>query len=258
MRLKLKFFILSTALLSIIAIFNGCLEEPTQVPVTRPYSVIRVGNFGTNTAVLNFQIKAQDGSILKTYSNLAAGNFTNYEDLASGKRTFIVTDGTGATVFNSNIDITSYGRSTLVFCGTYSTIDTLNTFSFFEVDEGLIYVKSAPDSGSHIYLVHASTDQGTEGARKLDVSIIYPDAADSAITTATTPLKFSEVKSLGNQKAGTYSFRLEAQAPATDSILYTTAAPIDPGFRYYMLIHGAPNAMVVTENKVTPQPVRDR
>lgn len=258
MRLKLKFLLLSTALLSTIAIFNGCLEEPTQVPVTRPYSVIRIGNFGTNTATLTIEIKAQDGSTLKTYSNLAAGSFTNYEDIASGKRTFTVKDGSGATVFNSNIDITSYGRSTLLFCGTYSTVDTLNTFSFFEVDEGLIYVKSAPDSGSHIYLVHASNDQGSQAARKLDISVIFPGGKDSAVTTTTAPLKFSEVKALGNQKAGTYSFRLEAQAPFADSILHTTAAPLAAGFRYYMLIHGAPNAMVVTENQVTPQPVRER
>ncbi len=256
MRLKLKFFILSIALFSSIAIFNGCLEEPTQVPITRPYSVFRVGNFGTNTATLNIEIKAQDGSVLKTYSNLAAGTFTNYEDIAAGKRSFKVTDGSGNVVFNSNIDITSYGRSSFIFCGTYSAVDTLNTYSFFEVDEGLVYVKSSPDSGSHIYLVHASNDQGTQAARKLDISVKYPDAVDSAVTTATAPLKFAEVKSLGNKQAGAYIFRLEAQSPATDSIAYATS--LEAGFRYYMIINGAPNNMVVTENKVTPQPVRER
>lgn len=256
MRLKLKFFLLSIALLSSISFFNGCLEEPTQVPITRPYSVFRVGNFGNNTATLTFEIRAQDGSLLKTYSNLAAGSFTNYEDIAAGKRSFKVTDGSGNVVFNSSIDITSYGRSSFIFCGFYSTVDTLNTFTFFEVDEGLIYVKSSPDSGSNIYLVHASNDEGAQAARKLDISIKYPDAVDSAVTTPTTPLKFSEVKSLGNKAAGSYIMRFEAQAPATDSISISTN--LDAGFRYYMVINGPPNAMTVTENKVTPLPVRER
>lgn len=255
MRLKFTIPLLFIPLLFLYS----CAEEPTIEPIKAPYSVVRVTNLSANLANLDISI---DGSKPVTgLSNLAQGSITNFFDLKSGKRKFLIKDvTTGDIIFNKQIEIHSYERTTVIFAGNFSKVDTLNTFTNFLLEEGEVYVNSAPNSGKvHVFLVHSSPDSPVKSAQKLTVSTRYKATGDTTfkdtvLTTSSKLLEFSGILSLLNASTGNYSFSFISSVK--DTLKYTT--DFNPGLRYYLFLKGAPESMGILKTELVPLPVRPK
>jgi hypothetical protein len=252
MRLKFKKSILGITLLLLIPfVLSNCVEEPTIDPVKRPFSEIRVVNLSHN--VNNMKITIDGQQPIAALSALQQASTTSYFDVNSGKRRFVVTNEAGETLFNKEIEIISFERATICFAGFHSTDELENTFTFFTIEEGEVYVSSAPKAGKmNIYLVHGSADVDTSAARTYSVRYNYTPSGQT-FTTLTGNLTFGNYRSLGEFDPGEYTIRLVAPS---DSLSYTSS--YDAGMRYYLFVYGDPNNPQIFRNDVVPQPIRSR
>ncbi len=244
--------------ISFLVIINGCVDEPFIEPVKAPYSVVRVVN---NTAnVSNVSITIDGAQPVAELANLGPNAVSAYFDLKSGKRTFLVKNvATGDIMFNKQIEIHSFERTTVIFAGNFSTVDTLRTFSAFTFDEGEVYVSGAPNDGrAHVYLIHSSAASPTHSAKKLSFSAKYNTASDTTykdtVYLSTASLDFSGIKSVTNVYPGNYIF--SAISATSDVVAYTT--DVSAGKRYYLFVVGEPNNMQIVKNEILPLPVRSK
>jgi hypothetical protein len=257
MRLKLKAGILSLAFLMFSFVLTSCLEEPTIDPVTKPFSVARVVNISSN--VLTMRITIDD---VPTLDGLTSPSASDYFDIKSGKRRFKVYNAAGDLLFNKEIEMISFDRTTVVFTGTYSTNELENTFANFEVPEGEVYVSSQPDAGmANLYFVHASAAFDTLNSIDYNLGLNYLPTGDtvSVDTALVTGLKFGETESVGNVVPGVYSniISVAAENPVQYSDTLNLGA-INAGFRYYIFLYGKPNDLSYFKNEVVPPPIRSR
>lgn len=252
MRLKFKKSILSITLLLLIPfVLSNCVEEPTIEPVKRPFSEIRIVNLSHN--VNNMKITIDGKQPVAALAALPLASTTNYFDVNSGKRRFLVTNEAGETLFNKEIEIISFERITICFAGFFSTDELENTFTFFSIEEGEVYVSSAPKAGkTNIYMVHGSADVGTSAARTYTLRYNYAPSGQT-FTTMTGNLTFGNYRSLGNVDPGEYTIRFVAES---DSVSFTSN--FDAGMRYYLFLYGDPSNPQVFKNDVVPQPIRSR
>ncbi|NCS89592.1 MAG: hypothetical protein AUK34_01555 [Ignavibacteria bacterium CG2_30_36_16] len=257
MRLKLKAGILSLAFLMFSFVITSCVEEPTIDPVTKPFSVARVVNLSSN--VLTMRITIDD---VPTLDGLASPSASDYFDIKSGKRRFKVYNAAGDLLFNKEIEIISYDRTTIVFTGTYSTNELENTFANFEVPEGEVYVSSQPDAGmAHLYFVHASAAFDTLSSIDYNLGLNYLPAGDtvSVDTAFVKILKFGETLSVGNVVPGVYSNIISTAAASAVQYKDTLSlGSINAGFRFYIFLYGKPNDLSYFKNEVVPPPIRSR
>jgi hypothetical protein len=255
MRLKnrRKFLFLLPIILGFI--LYSCVEEPTIAPVGPVYSVIKIANMSNNIDAFNVSI---DGKQVAT--SLARGETTDYFDSNAGKLLFTVTDGSGAKLYEKNIDINTWERTIVVFGGDWIDDPLQSTFADFEINEGEIYVSSAPAADSlNIYFIHASNDVDTSKAKSYNISADIP--GDTTIAYASSgsnvlPIKFGSSYSVGNTAPGEYTFYFIDQA-GTDTIVagpYNLAANL----RYYMFLYGNPNNLQLSLKEVVPPPIRSR
>lgn len=249
---KRKFLFLLPIILGFI--LYSCVEEPTIAPVGPVYSVIKIANMSNNIDVFNVSI---DGKQVAT--SLAKGETTDYFDSNSGKRLFTVTDGNGAKLYEKSIDINTWERTIVVFGGDWIEDPLLSTFADFEINEGEIYVSSAPKADSlNIYFIHASNDVDTNKARSYNISADIP--GDTTIAYASSgsnalPLKFAGSYSVGNTAPGEYTFYfIDAASDTVVAGPYNLAANL----RYYMFLYGNPNNLQLSLKEVVPPPVRSR
>lgn len=139
MLFKTKKLLFITMILLTGCMFYGCVEEPTIEPVKTPYAVLRIGNFTHNVQDMSVTVAG------KTY-DLTNKAVTPFFDITPGNVPFVVTSQ-GKTIFEKEIDLSSYQEMSLLFIGDYSTVDTMNTFQTVRIDEGLVYVYNAPPEG---------------------------------------------------------------------------------------------------------------
>jgi|GEM_PF-3680530 len=139
MLFKIKKLLFITMILLTGCVFYGCVEEPTIEPVKTPYAVLRIGNFTHNVTDMKVTVAGN------TY-NLANQNITGFFDIKPGSVPFVV-EYQGKTIFDKEVELSSYQEMSLLFIGDYSSVDTMNTFQTIRVDEGLTYVNNAPPSG---------------------------------------------------------------------------------------------------------------
>lgn len=137
-------------------ILTGCYDEPIIEPVKRPYSSVRVGNFSYNQAGFAGNIDQFDvyvDGVLK--GNVAVNTFTNYFDLPSGNRRFVlIRSGIADTIYNDNITVPSFAELSVVFDGVYEPqTDTLMSFAPYPIEDGVVYVLEAPLPGTANVLV---------------------------------------------------------------------------------------------------------
>lgn len=257
MRLKLKAGILSLALLMFSFVISSCVEEPTIDPVTKPFSVARVVNLSSN--VLTMRITIDD---VPTLDGLTSPSASDYFDIQSGKRRFKVYNAAGDLLFNKEIEIISFDRTTIVFTGTYSTNELENTFYNFEVPEGEVYVSSQPEAGkAHLYFVHASTAFDTLNSIDYNLALNYLPTGDSvSVDTALVDgLKLGEIESMGNVVPGAYLNIISVLAASPVQYNDTlNLGLINAGFRYYIFLYGKPNDLSYFKNEVVPPPIRSR
>ena len=202
MRLKNKRKFLFLLPLVLGFILYSCVEEPTIAPVGPVYSVIKIANMSNNVDAMDVSI---DGK--QVASSLGRGETTDYFDADAGKLLFTVTDGAGTKIYEKSIDINTWERTNIIFAGDYISDPLLSTFADFEVNEGEIYVSSAPEQDSlNIYFIHASNDVDTVKSKSYNIfARVLP--ADTFITYATSgsnalPLKFGGSYSVGNAAPG--------------------------------------------------------
>ncbi len=236
----------------------GCVEEPTIAPVKPVYSVLRVVNLSDN--VDNIKVTMDDKSLV---SGLGIASASGYMDVGAGKRDFKVFNGNGDLVYQKTIEITTWERATLVFAGFYSDQTLENTFNHFMVDDGLIYVSSAPKADSlNIYFVNAAADVDTFKAQSFNISADYVTAGDTGSvdyatsTGGTIPLAYGNVYSVGPVAPGDYTFNFAASDTSYHSTSFETQ--LSAGYRYYIFMYGMPNNLQVWANEVTPPPIRSR
>lgn len=139
MLFKIKKLLFITMILLTGCIFYGCIEEPSIEPVKTPYAVLRIGNFTHN--VTEMTVTAAGKSF-----TLKNREMTDFFDLTPGNVQFTIVSA-GKTIFEKEVEISSYQEMSLIFFGDYSTVDTMNTFQSIRIDEGLVYVKNAPPEG---------------------------------------------------------------------------------------------------------------
>jgi hypothetical protein len=237
----------------------GCVEEPTIAPVKPVYSVMRVVNLSDN--VDNLSVRIDNEPLV---SNLGIASASGYMDIGAGKRDFKVFNGNGDLVYQKSIEITTWERTTLVFAGFSSGSELENTFNHFLVDDGLIYVSSAPKADSlNIYFVNAAADVDTLRAQSFDISADYVttsgDTGSVVYATSTggvIPLAYGNVYSVGSVAPGDYTFNFAASDTAYHSTSFQTQ--LSAGYRYYIFLYGMPNNLQVFANEVTPPPIRSR
>jgi Domain of unknown function (DUF4397) len=256
-----KYLLLLPVLIGLI--FYGCVEEPTIAPVKPVYSAIRVVNLSDN--VNNMKVTIDGKQPVSSLTGLGITSTTDYFDIDSGKRDFKVYDGNGDLVYEKTIELIAFQRSSIVFAGFSSSSDLERTFNHFTVDDGLIYVSSAPKSGNlNIYFVNAASEVDTFKAQSYNISATYisPSADtlsivyETKVDTGTIPLAYGSIYTVDNAAPGSYSFNFAA----TDTNYSSTSfqADLSAGYRYYIFIYGQPDNIQIFNNEVVPPPIRSR
>jgi hypothetical protein len=264
MRLNFKEKLLGLFLLVLGLTIQGCIEEPAIVPIKRPFSEIRVVNLSNN--VDNMRILIDDAQPVSTLNSLAITGATSYFEVKSGVRNFKIFNQSGDKVFEKDITVISYDRTSIVFTGFYSPSIDFNTFANFDISEGEVYVSSAPSAGNlNVYIVNGAAAVDTFSSRSFEIrATITPTGGTprdttyrvSGTDTSVAIVEFAKTYSIGNTTPGDYSFHF---FDLEDSV--TVNAPtvtLTSGMRYYMFIYGSPNAVQFVNNAVTPQPTRSK
>lgn len=260
----LKKFTTKTILLILILIgltLYSCYEEPIMEPVERPYSVARVGNFSYsspgfagNIDMFNVYI---DGI---SYGSVNINSFTNYFDLPSGNRRFVLIDTHGDTLYNNDITIGSFEETTVIFDGVYApTVDTLMSFAPFLIFEGYVYSLEAP-SGGDATIVTANLAPNTDTEDQIIYSVAYV-SADTSITERNL-YEYNQYFYL-DLPAGDYTiFVMQDTDPLDDDPVYDTLSiynsTLTAGMIENLFITGDPNSPEVFQDQQTPLAVRPK
>jgi hypothetical protein len=255
MRLKKIALILSSLLLA-IGIFS-CVEEPTVEAPARPFAVIRIGNFSANVANLAITIDGQ--SPVADLSDLAYQEVTPFFDVIAGQRLITIVDkATNDTIYNKEINFSSYNEVSCFFTGEYSTVDTLNNFNYASFAEGLTYYDNSPVQGkayvSFLYLITQAlnhlTDQpridvydGTAGKDSLIIEDFNKDEGFNDV-------RFTDA-SVGGRKF-VFKKLLTTDVVASDSV------QIQAGKRYLFVLTGNAINPGIMHLENDPLPVRGK
>ena len=243
-------------------ILTSCYEEPILEPVKRPYSSVRVGNFTYNQAGFSGNIDQfnvyVDGE-LKGTVNL--NSFTDYFDLASGQRKFVLVSGAD-TIFNDEVTITSYEEISLVFDGVYApAVDTLMSFAQYPITDGYVYTYEAP-SGNTANIVASNLAPNTATENQIKYSLAFVSA--NYDTTIRNLYEYN--KSFGvNLPAGDYTVWVMEDItdnPLSIEPIYDTLGTFtgnfSAGMKENLFIIGDPGSPVVIKNQQTPLAVRPK
>ncbi len=262
----LKKFTTKTILLILILTgltFYSCYEEPILEPVKRPYSVARVGNFTYNRTDFEGNIETFniyiDGV---SYGSVNVNSFTNYFDLPSGNRRFVLIDANGDTLYNKDITIGSYEETSVIFDGVYApTVDTLMSFAPFFIYDGFVYSLEAP-SGGDASIVTANVAPNTDTENQIVYSMAYM-SADTSITERNI-CGYNTYFSL-DLPAGAYTVYVIQDTTTDDPPLvpeYDTLGVFNTTFSAGMIeklyITGDPKSPVIIQNQETPLAVRPK
>lgn len=228
--------------------FYSCLNEPEIDPAKVPFTTVRVANF-TNTA---FKLVI-DGVVKE--NSLAAGSVTNYFDLTSGTRKYVLLAASGDTIYSRPITTISYEEATVVFAGYVNPANAKdNTVKFKSFTDGKTYLNDgvAKESGkTGIVFVNAvnltPTDTITAG---VSVKIEYAD------TSFTKALAASLDKSSITVPAGTVKIipNLTDDSAVNDTVSFV----FKEGKRNYVFISGGTTAISTVINEVVPQTARPK
>lgn len=253
MRLKINFKFLIAPILIIGFFIYGCVEEPTIEPIKRPYSMLRVANFSFNVATLNVTITGQ--TTPAEFANVANRAVTGFNRVNSGTYKVTVKDGAGKTIFDKDLQITSYQRTTLVFAGLYDDDATKSTFTNFFYNEGEVYQTSTPESGKiHLYIMNTSTDSANVTKKTLVPIVLRPDRTKD---TAMASLDFSRTRAMLNAPTGNYRVRFYngTDTLSVGAVNYNLATA---GKRYFIYVYGSYNNLNTKLEAYDPLPVMSK
>lgn len=243
-------------------ILTSCYEEPIIEPIKRPYSSVRVGNFSYNQAgfpgnIDQFNVYV-DGELKGTVN---VNTFTDYFDLPSGNRQFVLISGTD-TIYNNEVTIVSYEEISLVFDGVYApSVDTLMSFAPYGISDGYVYFYEAPVGDSaNVITSNFSPNTSTENTIKYSLAFV------SANYDTTIRNLYEYNKSFG-LKIPSGDYTVWVMEDTTDNplsieplfdTLGTFTGNFSAGMKENLFITGDPRSPVVLKNQQTPLAVRPK
>jgi hypothetical protein len=249
MRLKLKKSFLSLSLLFIGLTLFSCAEEPLIDPVKETFTTIRVVNLSTN--ISSMTIRIDETQPVGSLNNLAVASPTEYFDVKPGRRNFQVFDENNNLIFTKIIELSSWERNTVAFSGFYSPEELENTFTNFEVYEGLVYVNGAPAAGTaNAYFVNGSTDYGDIAGRSYVVGSVH----DGTVRNY-GDISFTEIAGVDSLSPSEYMFYFVSEEQGDSTAQNMT---LNGDLIYYFFLHGRPDSIQVFINEVVPPPARSR
>jgi hypothetical protein len=251
MRLKKNAII---GIILLVAVFVvSCIEEPTMVPPSRPFSVIRIGNLSANVNSLSVFIDGQQPiSQLNAVLNREA---TPFFDVTSGKRRITVINSSNDTLYNKQIEIASYTESSIFFIGDYSNVDTLNNFKDFLYEEGLTYYDDSPMSGrAHLTFINIVT----VGLNPLtDVSTVDVfDQTNGKDSIVVEGLREIQMSVFNDAVAGGRKFSYKVFY--TNTVIGSDSISVAAGKRYLVFLSGNAISPAVSHFATDPLPVRGK
>ncbi len=265
------FFLFSVAVIISAFTLVSCIDEPTiAVPPTQ-MAVLRIGNFSPTSAAVQISV---DGKLVNSAfpsGYIPYTQLSNYFDINSGNRTIKVVDSaTGATIYNKTFSVSTMNITTLLFIGDYSTVDTLNTFQTFEMDEGKTYVSHAPPTGKAAYMFYnimtpyiASHPNGliTDSTNKdttKDASVIdFIDKTGGKDVLLAIDIKAKENVDLVDSANGLR--QITATVANKPTILISSNSIVTaPGKNYFVFAAGNARRDTVVIREANPVPVKPR
>ena len=246
-------------------ILTSCYEEPIIEPVKRPYSSVRVGNFSYNQPgfagnVDQFEVYV-DG-VLK--GNVGVNTFTQYFDLPSGNRRFLLKNGADV-IYDDNVTITSFAEISLVFDGVYAPrVDTLMSFAPYTIQDGVVYLSEAPPAGKAELLV-TNTAPNTDKKNQIKYSLAFTSAGFDT-TVFANPFEYN--KTVGVQiPQGDYTVHLLFDKTVSGQVgrsydtlkVFNTVETFTAGMKEYLFIVGIPDSTegLILDTQI-PLPVRPK
>jgi len=251
------------SLLILIGIsFYSCFEEPVIEPIKRPYSSVRVGNFSYNQPgfvgnIDQFNVYI-DGEAKGTVS---LNKFTNYFDLPSGKRKFVLLAGAD-TIYKGDISINSYEEMSIVFDGVYApSVDTLMSFAPYSITDGYVYAPDAPNAGK-VLVITTNAAPNTATQNQINYSLAF--VSSTLDTTRRNLFEYNQTYGL-ELPPGDYSIWVMLDItdnPLAIRPIYDTLAHFNEtfsaGLRENVFITGNPGSPGILKDSQTPLPVRPK
>ena len=234
-----------------LGLLVGCVDEPTIEPAPLPYSTVRVGNFADNVDALQVTI---DGD--KSYT-INKGEVTDYFDLTSGKRRFVVVNtANAAKLVDADIDVTAYEELNILFTGYSAPGDDLNnTFSNYNFTEGFVYLFEGPDDPNRVWVRLFNFISDTPQSLSPDIQIeAYSVTGDSSNTT--TAVAFNEHAGLSLEQGEKNFFVLNEDG--TDTLGTLMGQTVSTGLDYFIFITGPDSIPTFYLNQRTPLAVRSK
>ena len=236
--------------LLLAAFLYSCIEEPTIEPTPLPYTSVRLGNFSANVDAINVTIDGEQSF------NIEKGNLTNYFDLVSGKRDFVVTNtASSEVIFESSLEVSSYEELNVLFTGYSAPGDEFNnSFGNYSYAEGLVYLLEEPEDGrTRVRFFNLISD--SPDTTSIDISVeAYDVAGDSSQTTSA--FAFNEAAGLELEEGQKQILILNDGG--TDTLFTFDAGNVEIGLDYFMFVTGLPSNIEVIPNSRTPLDVREK
>ncbi len=252
-----KFFRIPVLLLFLAITYYGCVEEPTIDPVKRPYTLLRVANFSYNVDTLIVSI--DDGAkVINLYKNQLP---SQYFEIQSGKRKFLIKNPAGETLYNDKISIGSYEELSLFFTG-YSKPqdDMLNTFSYAQFTNGMVYLyEGMGKDTTAIQCANFAPDTPTDSSIKYRVLIA--DTTTKKVVKEITALNYNSFTGAALPGGKAYKISYAKLTSAADAVVKTylfysdTTYTFDTGFQYFVYGIGNPKKPNFIIEKITPLPI---
>jgi hypothetical protein len=233
------------------ALLYSCIDEPTIEPTPLPYTSVRLGNFSANVDAINVTIDGEQSFDIEN------GNLTNYFDLISGKRGFLVTNTTSSEViFEADLEVTSYEELNVLFSGYSAPGDDINnSFGNTNYTEGVVYLLEEPEEG-RVRVRFFNMISDSPDTTSIDIILdVYDVAGDSSQTTS-SEIAFNEVIGLEIEEGQKIINVLNADE--TDTLYTYDAGNIELGYDYFVFITGLLDEYEVVMNRRTPLEVREK
>ncbi|MCF8355730.1 MAG: hypothetical protein K9H48_14860 [Melioribacteraceae bacterium] len=256
MRFKLQkdYIIILLLLISSIG-FYSCVNEPTIEHVTRPFTMLRMGNF-----VINSDLTVQiDDSAPRT---LARNTVMSAFEVKSGARNLLVKDVSGNVIYNRSFDALSYDETTLFFGGWASPVDTVTTFGLNSYSDGWTYLNdyTPPKDSGGVFVYNFFADTPTDTAFTIDVTFHEPDSLQDTIKMV-NEIDFLERDNV-QLAAGNYQMVINEVIDDGSTTTYKLIGIHDitvvEGKRMYISIVGTKSSYDIVTKGINPLPSRPK
>ena len=233
------------------AFLYSCIDEPTIEPTLLPYTSVRLGNFSANVDAINVTIDGEQSF------NIEKGNLTNYFDLVSGKRGFVVTNTANSEVIlDTDIEVTSYEELAILFSGYSAPGDDINnSFGNFNFTEGVVYLlEDAQDGRVRVTFLNLISD--TPDTTSIDISAIVYDVSGDSTQTVADAIALNEA--IGLQVEEGPKMIYVTNSDDTDTLTTYDAGNVEAGYQYFVFITGTIENIETVVSRRAPLDVRDK